>query len=111
MSLSRLRLQKAYCNLLLYWLQAEALEYREVMRMNTTQALRNIKAAIDGAPRNSYIAELHVQIIKYADALQTVTGKEFCEELGIGPSFGTEFAKMRKIAPRLRSAGLDPSRI
>jgi hypothetical protein len=79
--------------------------------MNATHALRNIKAAIEGAPRNSYIAELHVQIIKYAEVLQNVTGKEFCEEIGVGPSFGTEFAKMRKIAPRLRSAGLDPSRI
>jgi hypothetical protein len=79
--------------------------------MNATQALRNIKTAIEGAPRNSYIAELHVQIIKYADVLQNVTGKEFCEELGIGPAFGTEFAKMRKIAPRLRNAGLDPNSI
>ena len=79
--------------------------------MNTTQAIRNIKTAINGAPRNNYIAELHVQIIKYADLLQNVTGKEFCEGLGVGPSFGTEFAKMRKIAPRLRSAGLDPTKI
>lgn len=79
--------------------------------MNATQALKNIKTAIEGAPRNSYIAELHVQIIKYADVLQNVTGKEFCEELGIGHAFGTEFAKMRKIAARLRNAGLDPSRI
>ena len=79
--------------------------------MNATEAMKNIKAALQGAPRNGYIAELHVQIIKYADVLQTVSGKEFCEEVGIGPAFGTEFAKMRKIAPRLRSAGLDPSRI
>ncbi len=49
-------------------------------------ALKNIKAAIDGAPRNNYIAELHVQIIKYAHMLQNVTGKEFCEALGIGPA-------------------------
>jgi hypothetical protein len=79
--------------------------------MNTTQAIKNIKTAINAAPRNSYIAELHVQIIKYADVLQNVTGKEFCEGLGVGPSFGTEFAKMRKIAPRLRKAGLDPMKI
>jgi hypothetical protein len=79
--------------------------------MDTTQALKNIKTAIDGAPRNSYIAELHMQIIKYAHMLQNVTGKEFCEALGIGPAFGTEFAKMRKIAARLRNAGLDPNKI
>ncbi len=79
--------------------------------MNATQAMKSIKSAIESAPRNGYIAELHVQIIKYADILQNVSGKEFCEEVGIGPAFGTEFAKMKKIAPRLRNAGLDPSRI
>jgi hypothetical protein len=79
--------------------------------MNSVQAIRNIKAAINGSPRNSYIAELHLQIIKYAEFLQGVTGKEFCEGIGVGPSFGTEFAKMRKIAPRLRRAGMDPARI
>jgi len=79
--------------------------------MNATQAMKNIKAAIQGAPRNGYIAELHLQIIKYSDVLQNVTGKDFCEEVGIGPAFGTEFAKMRKIAPRLIKAGLDPDKI
>jgi len=43
--------------------------------------------------------------------LEGVTGKEFCEALGIGPAFGTEFSKMRKIAPRLVKAGLDVRRI
>jgi hypothetical protein len=79
--------------------------------MSPTEAMKNIKAALQGAARNGYIAELHVQIIKYADVLQNVSGKEFCEEVGIGRSFGTEFAKMKKIAPRLRNAGLDPNRI
>lgn len=32
--------------------------------MNTTQAIRNIKTAINGAARNDYIAEFHLQIIK-----------------------------------------------
>ena len=71
----------------------------------------NIKAAIDGAPRNDYTAELHVQIIKYFDALREVTGEEFCKELGIKDSYKTEFAKMRKIAPRLRQAGLDVDKL
>ena len=31
--------------------------------------------------------------------------------MGIGPSYGAEFAKMRKIAPRLHRAGLDPGQI
>jgi hypothetical protein len=75
--------------------------------MNTSEILVRIKSAIDSAPRNSYIAELHLQIIKYADELEALTGKEFCEGLGIGPSFGTEFAKMRKIAGRLKQANLN----
>jgi hypothetical protein len=79
--------------------------------MNTMQVLRNIKAAINAAPRNSYVAELHLQIIKYADVLEDVSGKEFCDGIGVGPSFGTEFAKMRKIAPRLKKAGLDTAKI
>jgi hypothetical protein len=73
--------------------------------------LAAMKAAIDGAPRNAYIAELHLQIIKYARELQSLTGREFCEAIAIPQSFGTEFLKMRKIAPRLRAAGLDPSKI
>lgn len=75
--------------------------------MSTSEILNRIKAAIDGAPRNGYVAELHLQIIKYADELEGLTGKEFCEGLGLGPSFGTEFAKMRKIAGRLKKANLN----
>jgi hypothetical protein len=79
--------------------------------MKYDQVFRSIKAAIDGAPRNAYVAELHLQVIKHSDVLQEVTGKEFCAALGIGDSFGTEFAKMRKIAPRLQEAGLDVSKL
>ena len=79
--------------------------------MTSIKALANIKAAIENSPRNGYVSELHLQVIKYADALQNVTGKEFCEALDIGVSFGTEFAKMRKIAPRLISAGLNVEKI
>lgn len=75
--------------------------------MTTTEALRNIKNAIGTAPRNAYVAELHLQVIKYADQLQNVTGKEFSDAVGIGSAFGTEFLKMRKIAPRLAKAGLN----
>ena len=75
--------------------------------MTTSEVLTRIKTAIDSAPRNGYIAELHLQIIKYADELETLTGREFCEGLGLTPSFGTEFAKMRKIAGRLKRANLN----
>lgn len=79
--------------------------------MSPTEALGKIKTAIENAPRNAYVAELHLQVIKYAEALEDVTGKEFCEALGIGASFGTEYAKMRKIAGRLREAGLDVKKL
>lgn len=79
--------------------------------MSINQVIAQIKDAIEDAPRNAYVAELHLQVIKHADVLQSVTGKEFCEALGIGASFGTEFAKMKKIAPRLKAAGLDANKL
>ena len=79
--------------------------------MNLDTVFRSIKQAIDAAPRNDYTAELHLQVIKYAGQLQTITAKDFCTGVGLAPSYGTEFAKMRKIAERLRDAGLDPAKI
>lgn len=79
--------------------------------MSTHETMQKIKHAINSSPRNGYIAELHLQVIKYADELADTTGKEFCTALGIGPSFGTEFSKMKKISDRLRKAGLDVSKI
>lgn len=70
-----------------------------------------IKRAIERAPRNAYVAELHVQVIKYAEELETVTGKDFCARLDLSAAWGTEFTKMKKIAPRLREAGLRPEKI
>jgi hypothetical protein len=79
--------------------------------MPVAATLARIKAALEDAPRNSYVAELHLQVIKHADELRDVSQQEFCQGLGLRPSFGTEFAKMRKIAPRLMAAGLDVTRI
>ena len=79
--------------------------------MKSSDALNHIKVAINAAPRNGYVAELHLQVIKYSDDLEDITGRDFCEALGIGSSFGTEFAKMRKIAGRLKQANLDVNKI
>lgn len=79
--------------------------------MNNSNVFEKIKRAIDSAPRNGYVAELHLQVIKYAEVLDGISGKEFCEKLDLKPAWGTEFAKMRKIAGRLREAGLEPERI
>ncbi len=79
--------------------------------MTAAEALKHIKVAIEASPRNGYVAELHLQVIKYAHLLEEKSGREFCEALDIGPSFGTEFLKMRKIAGRLTDAGLDVRKI
>lgn len=79
--------------------------------MMTAEITTAIKAAINSAPRNGYVGELHLQVLKYAQQLQTVSGKEFCEELGIGQAYGTEFKKMLKIWPRLKAAGLVEEKI
>ncbi len=79
--------------------------------MTTDEAIARIKTALDASPRNGYVAELHLQVIKYSDLLGDVSGREFCDALGIGVSFGTEFAKMRKIAWRLKKADLNVDKI
>jgi hypothetical protein len=79
--------------------------------MDLDHVLSNIRLAIDSAPRNDYTAELHLQVIKHADLFEGVAAKDFCAGVGIPASYGTEFAKMRKIGARLRAAGLDPAKI
>jgi hypothetical protein len=79
------------------------------MDANTRKSIKN---AIDGSPRNAYVVELHAQILKYADQFQNLTGKEFCDELGIRFSYGTEYSKMIKLAQRLKRTGsLNASKI
>jgi len=79
--------------------------------MQKSEIFRRMKAEIDRAPRNGYVAELHLQCIKFADQLDGVSGREFAEGIGVGPAWGTEFVKMRKIVTRLKEAGLDLNRI
>lgn len=79
--------------------------------MTKKEIYDRIKRAIDRAPRNAYVAELHLQCIKYAELLEGVSGREFSESIGLGPAWGTEFVKMRKIVGRLKSAGLDVEQI
>ena len=79
--------------------------------MEKSEIYEKIKEALEKAPRNGYVAEIHLQAIKYAVALEKVSGREFCEELELSPAWGVEFTKMRKIADRLRQAGLDPDKI
>ncbi|MCS4297505.1 MULTISPECIES: transcription factor [Acinetobacter] len=74
--------------------------------MNEHEIYKRIKQVLADAPRNQYTAELHLQMIKYADELKNITAKEFCEGVGLRSSFGTEFSKMRNLTQRLKVAGL-----
>ncbi|MAH06610.1 MAG: transcription factor [Alphaproteobacteria bacterium] len=75
--------------------------------MNESEIYEQIRKALADAPRNQYTVEMHLQMIKYPDQLKSVTSKEFCEGVGLKPSFGTEFSKMRNLTQRLKSAGLN----
>ncbi|MCG6200033.1 transcription factor [Psychromonas antarctica] len=79
--------------------------------MNEETIFNNIKQALNDAPRNQYTAELHLQMIKYADDLKNITAKEFCAGVGLKSSFGTEFSKMRNLTARLKSAGLNTTQL
>ena len=78
--------------------------------MGKDAAFRAIKQAILNPP-DGKVAELHLQVLKYAEDLRDVSGKDFCASLEIEESYATEYAKMKKISARLRAAGLDPDRI
>lgn len=79
--------------------------------MNENEVYERIKQVLADAPRNQYTAELHLQMIKYADELKNITAKEFCEGVGLRSSFGTEFSKMRNLTRRLKAAGLNPKHL
>ena len=79
--------------------------------MTDAQIFNAIKLALADAPRNQYTAELHLQMIKYADELKSITAKEFCEGVGLKSSFGTEFSKMRNLTTRLKAAGLNTEQL
>ena len=79
--------------------------------MTQSSTFEEMKKAIESAPRNAYVAEIHLQVLKHAHMLENVSGKDFCAGLDLKPAWGTEFSKMKKIAARLRAAGMDPARI
>lgn len=77
------------------------------MNMNEDEIYHHIRQALSSAPRNQYTVELHLQMIKYADKLEHITAKAFCEGTGLNQSLGTEFSKMRNLTHRLKAAGLN----
>ncbi|PHR52372.1 MAG: transcription factor [Robiginitomaculum sp.] len=79
--------------------------------MTEAEIYSAITQALADAPRNQYTAELHLQMIKYADQLKSITAKEFSEGVGLKSSFGTEFSKMRNLTTRLKAAGLNTEQL
>lgn len=79
--------------------------------MTTAEIFKSIRHALDTSPRKGWTAEMHLQMIKYAEYFDNVSGREFCDGVGINASYTTEYSKMMRIAPRLRAAGLDPGKI
>ena len=43
--------------------------------MNENEIYQRIKQVLADAPRNQYTAELHLQMIKYADERKNITAK------------------------------------
>ncbi len=70
-----------------------------------------IKKALSEAPSRAKLAEMHLQLIKYADQLKHLPRDEICDGIGINQSFRTVVAKMFKIVDRLKAAGLDTRKI
>lgn len=75
--------------------------------MSIKAILEQITLTLAEAPRNQYTAELHLQMIKFANELKHITAKEFCEEMRLKQSLGTEFSTMRNLTIKLKAAGLD----
>ncbi|MGK9175515.1 transcription factor [Yokenella regensburgei] len=80
--------------------------------MNSEQQIYDaIKKALSEAPPRTKLAEMHLQLIKYADQLKHLPREKICDGIGVNQSFRTVVAKMFKIVDRLKAAGLDTHRL
>lgn len=79
--------------------------------MTQDEIMKHIKRKKDTAPFNTEVKVLHLQMIKFYKELGNLSGAEFCRRTDINLSYGTEFLKMRSIAPELVAAGLDTNLI
>lgn len=79
--------------------------------MTKAEIFRHIANAIKAAPDKQRTAEMHLQMIKWADELSDLSGRAFCDSVGLGPFFAAEFSKMKNSAQRLKAAGLDAALI
>lgn len=70
-----------------------------------------IKRRIDeGEATGRKVVSFLLQALIHADTLKSEKGREVCKELGMKPSFATEFCKMRTMSQLMKEEGLIISR-
>lgn len=87
------------------------LRARAVSPKELTTIFKHIQTALKRAPRNSYSAEVCIQIIKWAPELEGLRAQEFCEGTRIPLGYIADFSKMRKISQRLVASGFDVKKL
>ena len=66
-----------------------------------------IRAAVHtAAGKNQKIAMFHFQVLKNAKELDGLNPREFCKEIGVPASYGTEFTKMISLARVMSEQGM-----
>ena len=55
---------------------------------------------------NQKIAMFHFQVLKHAKELDGFNAKDFCKEVGVPASYGTEFTRMIGLARLMRELGV-----
>ena len=76
--------------------------------MSSKEIFGEIKKAICSAPKNERTVEIHFQILRFLSlsSHNNVSGKEFCEEVSLPPSYEREFNKMKKLFKRLQQENI-----
>lgn len=76
--------------------------------MPSKEIFSEIKKAIDSAQRNDRTAEIHFQMLRFLSlsSHNNISGKEFCEEVSLPPSYEIEFNKMKKLFKRLQQENI-----
>ncbi len=73
----------------------------------SSSLVADVKAAVQGAALgNQKIAMFHFQVLKNAQALDTVNPEAFCAAIGVPDTYKTEFRKMLSLARVIRQQGL-----
>jgi hypothetical protein len=66
---------------------------------------------IQSAVRPYRTSSIYLQVIKFAEEVSQITGRQCALDLGLTRNLVSEIHKARKLAPELRRAGLDTTKI